>query len=299
MVPGRGSNRWRSSWIQVALGYRSRTVGRAGSGPSPPARTGRPADSSGPTSCRDRATIGGAARRPRRLDPEDPRLRILIVEDQAAIAEAVKTALAADGHAPDIVGNGLIALEWAATYPYELIILDVVLPGLDGFSVCSRLRHAGFAAPILMLTALDDVEDRVTGLDRGADDYLAKPFSMDELRARIRALGRRRQAERAPKIVIGDLELDPPTLGVRRAGRSIRLTAREFALLELLARRPGQIFTRELLIDTLWNADFASESNIVEVYIRSLRRKVDEGRRDGLIETVRGSGYRLRAVEPA
>jgi DNA-binding response OmpR family regulator len=146
-----------------------------------------------------------------------------------------------------------------------------------------------------MLTALDAVEDRVTGLDRGADDYLAKPFSMDELRARVRALGRRRLEDRAPRIRVGDLELDPATLGVRRAGREIRLTAREFALLELLARHPGQIFAQERLIEALWGADFAAESNIVEVYIRSLRRKVDEGRRDGLIETVRGSGYRLRA----
>jgi two-component system OmpR family response regulator len=146
-----------------------------------------------------------------------------------------------------------------------------------------------------MLTALDDISDRITGLDRGADDYLAKPFSMDELRARIRALGRRRLEDRAPRIVVGDLELDPATLGVRRSGREIRLTAREFALLELLARHPGQVFGQDRLIETLWDADFAAESNIVEVYIRSLRRKVDEGRRDGLIETVRGSGYRLRA----
>jgi two-component system OmpR family response regulator len=186
-------------------------------------------------------------------------------------------------------------LDWAESYAYDLVILDVILPGLDGFSTCSALRARGFAAPILMLTALDAVEDRVTGLDRGADDYLAKPFSMDELRARVRALGRRRLEDRAPRIRVGDLELDPATLGVRRAGREIRLTAREFALLELLARHPGQIFAQERLIEALWGADFAAESNIVEVYIRSLRRKVDEGRRDGLIETVRGSGYRLRA----
>jgi two-component system OmpR family response regulator len=175
------------------------------------------------------------------------------------------------------------------------VILDVVLPGLDGFSVCSALRARGFAAPVLMLTALDAVEDRVIGLDRGADDYLAKPFAMDELRARVRALGRRRLEDRTPTIRVGDLELDPATLGVSRAGRDIRLTAREFALLELLARHPGQVFGQERLIEALWGADFAAESNIVEVYIRSLRRKVDEGRRDGLIETVRGSGYRLRA----
>jgi DNA-binding response OmpR family regulator len=146
-----------------------------------------------------------------------------------------------------------------------------------------------------MLTALDAVEDRITGLDRGADDYLAKPFSMDELRARVRALGRRRLEDRGPRIEVGDLSLEPSTLGVTRAGLPVRLTAREFALLELLARHPGQLFTRDRLIDALWDADFAAESNIVEVYIRSLRRKVDQGRRNGLIETVRGSGYRIRS----
>lgn len=221
-------------------------------------------------------------------------LRVLIVEDEPSIAAAVKAALAADGHAADVVGDGREALDWAETYAYDVVILDVILPGMDGFSVCSALRSKGFSAPILMLTALDDISDRITGLDRGADDYLAKPFSMDELRARVRALGRRRVEDRAPKIQVGDLELDPATLGVWRSGREVHLTAREFALLELLARHPGQVFGQERLIEALWDSDFAAESNIVEVYIRSLRRKVDEGRRDGLIETVRGSGYRLR-----
>ena len=222
-------------------------------------------------------------------------MRILIVEDEVAIAEAVKGALVSDGHAVDIVGDGQVALDWADTYAYDLVVLDVILPGLDGFAVCSGLRAAGFASAILMVTALDDVSDRITGLDRGADDYLAKPFSMDELRARVRALGRRRIDDRAPTIEVGSLVLDPSTMGVTRAGRDIRLTAREFALLELLARHPGQLFTRERLIEALWDADFSAESNIVEVYIRSLRRKVDDGRRNGLIETVRGSGYRVRA----
>jgi two-component system OmpR family response regulator len=194
----------------------------------------------------------------------------------------------------DVVGDGAEALAWADAYPYELVILDVVLPGLDGFGVCAALRERGFNAPILMLTALDGVSDRVEGLDRGADDYLAKPFAMAELRARVRALQRRRVEDRAPRIVVHDLELDPSTLGVQRGGRRIRLTAREFALLELLARHPGQVFAQDRLIDALWDADFSAASNIVEVYIRSLRRKVDHGRRDGLIETIRGSGYRLR-----
>ena len=222
-------------------------------------------------------------------------MRILIVEDEPAIGQAVSSALQRDGHAVDLVGDGRTALDWALGYPYDVAILDVILPGIDGFTLCTRLRTNGFAAPILMLTALDDVSDRVNGLDRGADDYLAKPFSMVELQARIRALGRRRVEDRAATIVVGDLRLDPATHGVDRAGTSIRLTHREYALLELLARHPGQIFTRDRLIESLWNADFSAESNIVEVYIRSLRRKVDEGRRNGLIETVRGSGYRLRS----
>lgn len=222
-------------------------------------------------------------------------MRILAVEDEIAIANAVKAALQADGHAVDVVGDGLEALEWAKAYPYNLAILDVILPGLDGFAVCDRLRSSGFQAPILILTALDGVEDRVAGLDRGADDYLAKPFAMAELRARVRALGRRVGPDRVATIRVGDLELDPATLEVNRAGRPIRLTTREFALLELLARNPGQLFHRDRLLDTLWDADFVAESNIVEVYVRSLRRKIDDGQRDGLIQTVRGAGYRIRS----
>ena len=221
-----------------------------------------------------------------------------MVEDEVAIADSIRLALTADGHAVDVVGDGLEALTWVETYPYDLAILDVILPGLDGFGVCQRLRASGFQAPILILSALDGVDDRVTGLDRGADDYLAKPFAVAELRARLRALRRRIGPDRATTITVGDLELDPATLSVSRAGRPIRLTAREFALLELLARHPGQLFTQDRLLDALWNADFVAESNIVEVYIRSLRRKIDDGRRNGLIETVRGSGYRIRA-DPA
>lgn len=230
--------------------------------------------------------------------PEIHALRILIVEDEAPIAAALRIALAGDGHAVDAVGSGEDALVWAGTYAYDLVVLDIVLGGADGLEVCRRLRQRGFSAPILMLTAMDAVEDRVAGLDGGADDYLAKPFDMAELRARVRALRRRPGGDRAPVIAVHDLELDPASLGVRRAGRSIRLTAREFALLELLARHPGQVFAQGRLIEILWDADFAAESNVVEVYIRSLRRKIDGGRRDGIIETVRGSGYRLRADPP-
>ena len=203
-------------------------------------------------------------------------LRVLVVEDEVAIAAGIRQALTDDGHAVDVVGDGLEALTWAETYPYDLAILDVILPGLDGFAVCGRLRSAGFPSPILILTALDGVDDRVQGLDQGADDYLAKPFAMAELRARVRALRRRIGPDRAATITIGDLELDPATLSVSRAGRPIRLTGREFALLELLARHPGQLYTQDRLLDALWDADFVAESNIVEVYIRSLRRKIDE-----------------------
>jgi two-component system, OmpR family, response regulator len=219
-------------------------------------------------------------------------MRILVAEDELALADALRTRLQADGHAVDSVADGTDAVAFAATYPYDLVILDVVLPGIDGFAVCAELRNRRSDVPVLMLTALDSVEDRIQGLDMGADDYLGKPFAMDELLARIRAL-RRRHGDRRPLIRVGDLELDPSRLAVKRRGRPIVLTAREFALLEILAREPGRIFSQDRLLDAVWDADAATGSNIVEVYIRSLRRKVDGGRRDGLIQTVRGAGYRL------
>jgi two-component system, OmpR family, response regulator len=227
-------------------------------------------------------------------------VRILCVEDEPAIASALRDALVREGHAVDLVARGDEALDWVVAYPYDLVILDLVLPGITGLDVCRQIRARGLGVPVLMVTALDQVDDRVLGLDSGADDYLPKPFAMNELLARVRALLRRDSTVRDPVIRVADLELDPATLAVRHAGSSIRLTAREFALLELLARHPGRIFSRDRIIEAIWDADFAAESNIVEVYIRSLRRKVDHGRRDGLIETVRGAGYRLRvAGDPA
>lgn len=226
-------------------------------------------------------------------------MRILCVEDEPDIASAVRTALLAEGHAVDVVGDGKEALEWAATYPYDLVILDLILPGMGGLEVCRHLRASGGGMPILMFTALGQVDDRVRGLDSGADDYLPKPFAMAELLARVRALLRRDTPGRDAIIRVDDLEIDPASLGVRRGGRPIRLTAKEFGLLSVLARHPGQVFSRERLINALWDADFDAESNIVEVYIRSLRRKVDAGRRDGLIQTVRGAGYRLRGRDDA
>lgn len=222
-------------------------------------------------------------------------MRVLVVEDEPAIAVAVRTILEQASHGVDVAGDGGDALMWAATYRYDLIILDLVLPGIDGLTVCRRLRANAVSAPILMLTALDAIDDRVSGLDAGADDYLAKPFAAAELLARVRALRRRGAGEAIPVIRIGNLEVDPASREVRRGGRSIRLTAKEFALLEVLVRHPGQVFTQERLIEAVWDADYSAESNIVEVYIRSLRRKLDGGRRDGAIETIRGAGYRLRA----
>ena len=226
-------------------------------------------------------------------DPETP-VRVLVVEDERAIAASVRAALARDGWAADVVHDGLDAVRWAATYPYDLIVLDLVLPGIDGFEVCRRLRERGCPAAVLMLTALDEVDQRVTGLDSGADDYLTKPFAMTELLARTRALRRRSVIDRHPSIRVAGLELDPTRMEVMRHGSTIRVTAREYSLLEFLARHPGQVFSQDQLIDGVWDADYAGGSNVVEVFIRSLRRKIDGGRRDGIIETVRGAGYRLR-----
>lgn len=221
-------------------------------------------------------------------------LRILCVEDDPQIASAIRTALATDGHAVDVVGDGPSAIDWASSYPFDLVILDLVLPGIGGIAVCRELRRAGFRVPILMVTALGAVDDRVGGLDSGADDYLPKPFAMTELLARVRALLRREAPVREAVLHIGELTIDPATMMVRRDGQLVRLTAKEFSLLWLLARNPGQVFSRDRLLEALWDADSDPESNVIEVYIHSLRRKVDGGRRDGLIETIRGAGYRIR-----
>ena len=222
-------------------------------------------------------------------------MRILLVEDQPAVAEAVRSSLTAEGYAVDHAADATSAIGFADVYPYDLVVLDLILPGASGLTVAARLRFGSGAnanVPILMLTALGAVEDRVTGLDHGADDYLVKPFAMAELLARVRAL-RRREVSSAPLLRIADLELDPARQRVTRGGREVALTAREFALLEVLARDPERIFSQERLIDAVWDASFESSSNVVEVYIRSLRRKLDDGRRNGLIRTVRGAGYKL------
>jgi len=222
-------------------------------------------------------------------------MRILLVEDELAVANAVRDALTSAGYAVDHAADARGALDFAAVYPYDLMVLDLILPGDSGLVIAKRVRNGrgeNQNVPILMLTALGTVDDRVAGLDSGADDYLVKPFAMPELLARVRAL-RRRDTTSPPLVRVADIELDPAQKRVTRRGRDVPLTAREFALLEVLAHEPGRIFSQERLIDAVWDAEFESGSNVVEVYIRSLRRKLDDGRRDGLIRTVRGAGYRL------
>ncbi|MFN8520096.1 MAG: response regulator transcription factor [Chloroflexota bacterium] len=225
-------------------------------------------------------------------------MRALVVEDEHALGDAVRTALSRDGWAVDLVGDGTSALAWGETYPYDLVVLDLVIPPPDGIAVCQGLRGLGYRGPIIMLTALDEVEDRVRGLDAGADDYLPKPFAMAELLARTRALRRRGTGDLRPAIEVANLVIDPGSRTLTRDGQAIHLTSREFALLEMLARHPDEVLSQDQLLDGVWDATYAGGSNIVEVYVRSLRRKIDGGRTDGLIQTVRGAGYRMVARRP-
>lgn len=221
-------------------------------------------------------------------------MRILIVEDEAKMASLIRRGLAKEGMAADVAGSGEDALWMAEATDYDAIVLDVMLPGIDGFEVCQRLRAAGVWSPILMLTARDAVADRVAGLDRGADDYLTKPFSYAELLARLRALFRRGSKERPTELQVGDLRLDPATRRVWRADVEIGLSPKEFALLETLMRRPGQPLSRFQLLEHAWDYEYENRSNVVDSYIRFLRRKIDRPFGIESIETVRGVGYRLR-----
>jgi two-component system, OmpR family, response regulator len=222
-------------------------------------------------------------------------MRILVVEDEPRMAALVARSLREDGHAADVAADGEDALWMAQAAPYDAIVLDLMLPGIDGIAVVRRLRDASVWTPVLMLTARDAVSDRVGGLDAGADDYLTKPFSLDELMARIRAVARRRPAARPTQLKVGDLTLDPAAHRVWRADQEVHVSALEFALLELFMRQPGVVLTRVQLLDGAWDMAFESRSNIVDVYVRYLRAKIDRpfGRRG--LETVRGVGYRLRA----
>jgi two-component system OmpR family response regulator len=221
-------------------------------------------------------------------------MRVLIVEDEVKLAGLIRRGLRDDGMAADVAVKGEDALWMAGATAYDAIVLDVLLPGIDGFEVCRRLRADGVASPVLMLTARDAVDDRVHGLDTGADDYLTKPFSFAELAARLRALSRRGPIERPPVLQAGDLHLDPSTRRVWRGETDIGLSAREFALLETLLRHPGQVLDRLQLLDHVWDGEYENRSNIVDVYIRYLREKVDRPFGVQSIETVRGAGYRMR-----
>jgi DNA-binding response OmpR family regulator len=223
-------------------------------------------------------------------------MRVLVVEDERKIAAYVKRGLEEQGYAVDAAYTGQEALDWAEVVDFDLIVLDILLPELDGVEVCRHLRRRGVRTPILMLTARDAIDDRVAGLDAGADDYLVKPFAMRELLARLRALSRR--AAEAPKstlLRIADLELDTVTHRAQRGGLTMDLTAKEYAVLECLLRHPEQVLTRTMIAEHVWNYDVFNQSNVVDVYIRNLRRKLDDPFERKLIRTVRGAGYRISA----
>jgi two-component system OmpR family response regulator len=221
-------------------------------------------------------------------------VRALVVEDELKMATLLRRGLVEEGYAADVAGSGEDALRMARSTAYDAIVLDVMLPGLDGFGVCRELRSSGVWTPILMLTARDGVMDRVAGLDAGADDYLTKPFSFAELLARLRALARRGRAERPAVLQVGSLRLDPATRQVWRGEVEVELSAKEFTLLETFMRRPGEVLRRLDLLQHAWGDAYENRSNVVDVYVGYLRAKLDRpfGRRS--IETVRGVGYRLR-----
>ncbi len=221
-------------------------------------------------------------------------MHILVVEDDRLIANYVKRGLEENGYAVDLAYSGQEALEWTEGGVFDLIILDILLPPPNGLVVCRTLRAREVQTPILMLTARDTIDDRVSGLDAGADDYLVKPFALKELLARLRALTRRaKDAPKTPVLQIADLSLDPRTLQVTRAGDRIDLTTKEYAVLECLMRSAGSILTRDIIADHVWSYDVSHGSNVIDVYIRTLRRKIDDPYEVKLIQTIRGTGYRL------
>jgi two-component system OmpR family response regulator len=222
-------------------------------------------------------------------------MRVLEVEDEKKLGELLGRGLREEGYAADVADRGEEALWMARAVPYDAIVLDVMLPGADGFEICRRLRSDEVWTPVLMLTARDAVDDRVVGLDAGADDYLTKPFAFEELLARIRALTRRGQVERPAVLEVGDLRLDPAAHRVWRGSQELDLSAKEFSMLELFMRRPGLTLSRTQLLDGAWDIAFESRSNVVDVYVRYLREKIDRPFGQDSIETVRGVGYRLRA----
>jgi two-component system, OmpR family, response regulator len=218
-------------------------------------------------------------------------MRVLVVEDEPKMAALLRRGLVEEGHAADVTPQGEEAVWLVEAHQYDAIVLDVMLPGMSGFETCRQMRKAGVWTPVLMLTARDAVEDRVGGLDAGADDYLTKPFSLAELLARLRALVRRGDVERPTELVVGELRLDPASRRVWRDGDEVQLSPKEFALLEAFMRRPGQVLSRLQLLEHAWDFAYENRSNVVDVYVRYLRQKLG---RD-LFETVRGAGYRLAA----
>jgi two-component system OmpR family response regulator len=225
-------------------------------------------------------------------------MRVLVVEDEPRMRDLIRRGLEAEGLAADVAAAGEDALWLTKAHDYDAVVLDVMLPELDGFETCRRLRAAGTWAPVLMLTARDAVEDRVAGLDSGADDYLVKPFAFAELLARLRALTRRGDGERPAVLEVGDLRLDPATHEVTRGAMPIELSPKEFVLLETFMRHPGEVLSRLHMLEHAWDFTYDNRSNIVDVYVRRLRRKIDEPFRRDSLETVRGVGYRLRAAGP-
>ena len=222
-------------------------------------------------------------------------MRLLIVEDEVLLAKLIRQGLQAEGLLADVALRGEDALWMAASTPYDVICLDVNLPGIDGLETCRRLRADGVATPILMLTARDTVDDRITGLDTGADDYLVKPFDFGELLARLRALARRRPTTEANELRVGDLTLDLATHRVRRAGQEVDLSVKEIQILEVFMRHPGEVLSRLQLLEGAWDSGYENRSNVIEVYVRYLREKLDRPFGRQSLETVRGAGYRLRA----
>jgi len=222
-------------------------------------------------------------------------MRVLVVEDEVGLAKLVRQGLRTEGMLADVAITGEDALWMAEAAPYDAICLDVNLPGIDGFETCRRLRTGGVATPILMLTARDDVTDRIAGLDTGADDYLVKPFDFGELVARLRALSRRPAAVASEVLRVGDLELDLTTQRVRRAGQDVPLSVKEIQVLEVFMRHAGEVISRYQLLEGAWDTDYEHRSNVIEVYVRYLREKLDRPFGRSSFETVRGAGYRLRS----
>jgi len=226
-------------------------------------------------------------------------MRVLIVEDEPKMSAFLKQGLEEQRYAVDVAQNGEDGLHWALNFPFDVIILDVMLPGLDGMELCRILRNRRIAVPILMLTARDTVDDRVEGLDCGADDYLVKPFAFRELLARLRALTRRDTAQRTSLLTVGELSLDTVTHIAKRGDKVIELTTKEYELLEFFMLHPNQVLSRTVIAEHLWNYDYSPESNVVDVYIRFLRRKIDDGYEDKFIRTLRGTGYQLADPQQA